>query len=267
MGHEDHGLGRALPYAQELRLHQAAGLGVECAERLVHQQDFRIEGERARDRGALLHAAGQLRGIAVLEAVEADEIDERLRARLACVTRQPHSLETVKNVAAHRFPGKQREMLKHDATIRARRAHRLALDRDRAGLDREKAADQVQQRRLPAARWPEQGDEFAGTHIERDLLEREHRPSARRAVDVAHALDDDLRRCHATLRSRSSMNPQVPASSPPSMRSYRTMDGEAQQGYRTCRHACTLQPGDLILTGTPAGVGFARRSSCRPATW
>ena len=85
VGDEDHGLGRALPDAQQLGLHQAARLRVERAERLVHQQDVRIEGERARDRGALLHAAGELRGIAVLEAGEADQLDEVLRALLALV--------------------------------------------------------------------------------------------------------------------------------------------------------------------------------------
>ena len=83
VGDEDHGLGRALPDAEQLGLHQAARLGVERAERLVHQQDLRVDGERARDRGALLHAAGELRGIAVLEAGEADEVDEALRAPLA----------------------------------------------------------------------------------------------------------------------------------------------------------------------------------------
>ena len=61
VGDEDHGLRRALPDAEQLRLHQVPGLRVERAERLVHQQDARIEGERAGERGALLHAAGELR--------------------------------------------------------------------------------------------------------------------------------------------------------------------------------------------------------------
>ena len=37
-----------------------AGHLVERAERLVHQQDRRLERERARDRDALLHPAGEL---------------------------------------------------------------------------------------------------------------------------------------------------------------------------------------------------------------
>ncbi|HJX22670.1 MAG TPA: hypothetical protein VJ454_16865, partial [Steroidobacteraceae bacterium] len=119
MGHEDHGLGRALPDAEQFGLHQAAGLGVERAERLVHQQDFRIEGERACDRGALLHAAGQLRGVTVLETGKPDKIDEGLRALLALGARQPHALEAIEDIGAHGLPGEQRKMLEDDAAVRS----------------------------------------------------------------------------------------------------------------------------------------------------
>jgi hypothetical protein len=47
----------ALPDAEQQFLHQGARLVVERAERFVQQQDLRIVGERARNRGALLHAA------------------------------------------------------------------------------------------------------------------------------------------------------------------------------------------------------------------
>ena len=57
-----------LPDAEQQFLHQLAGLVVERAEGLVHQQHARVVGQRARERGALLHAAGQLLGKVVLEA-------------------------------------------------------------------------------------------------------------------------------------------------------------------------------------------------------
>jgi hypothetical protein len=50
---------------------------VERAERLVHQQKVGVEGESARDRGALLHAAGQLPGEFLLEPCQ---VDQRQRA-------------------------------------------------------------------------------------------------------------------------------------------------------------------------------------------
>ena len=84
-------------------------------------------------------------------------------------------------------------MLEHDAAVGAGAGDRLAVDQDGAGLDRQEAADQIKQRRLAAAGRPEQGDEFAVLHLERHLVERQHRAAARRAIEVADAVDDDLR--------------------------------------------------------------------------
>ena len=75
---------------QHLVAEQQARLLVERGERLVHQQDPRLGGERARDRDALPHAAGQLGGIAALEPVEADQRDE-MRARARSRSRLRHS--------------------------------------------------------------------------------------------------------------------------------------------------------------------------------
>ena len=68
VGDEQHRLALALPDAEQQLLHQPAGLVVEGAEGLVEQQDGGIVGERAGDGRALLHAAGELLGIMVLEA-------------------------------------------------------------------------------------------------------------------------------------------------------------------------------------------------------
>ncbi len=193
MGHEDDGLGCALPDAQQLRLHQASGLGVESAERLVHQQDLGIECERARNGGALLHTTRQLRGITVLEAAEPDQIDEGLRALLALLAGKPHALEAVEHVGAHRLPGEQREVLKHDAAVGTGRSDRLAFDHDLAGLGGKEAADEIEQRRLAATGRTQQGDELARVDAERDVFERAHSPSGGRTIEVAHAIDDDLR--------------------------------------------------------------------------
>jgi len=57
VGDEDDGFAVLLPYAQQLLLHGFAGLGVERAERLIHQQYRGTIGERAGDRDSLLHPA------------------------------------------------------------------------------------------------------------------------------------------------------------------------------------------------------------------
>ena len=51
---------------------------VERAERLVEQQHARLVDQRAAQIGALQHAAGELPGIAVAEALEADLLEQRI---------------------------------------------------------------------------------------------------------------------------------------------------------------------------------------------
>ena len=62
---------------------RVAGERVERAERLVHQHDLGLGGERAGDADALAFAAGELRRqpVAVLGAVEPHEIDQLVDAR------------------------------------------------------------------------------------------------------------------------------------------------------------------------------------------
>ena len=76
MGHEHDGGTGLGGDAGELGLQVLAGHLVERTERLVHQQQPRVLGERAGDRDALLHAAGELVGVAVDEVREADELGE-----------------------------------------------------------------------------------------------------------------------------------------------------------------------------------------------
>ena len=62
MGHEHDRRRRVLPQREELEVEPLARQCVERAERLVEQQDLRLERERPADGRALLLTAGQLRG-------------------------------------------------------------------------------------------------------------------------------------------------------------------------------------------------------------
>ena len=73
---------------------------VERAERLVHQKQRRIEGERAGDRGALLHAAGELPGKFALEAGQIDQREVALDALVALGRRHAHDFERQRHVPA-----------------------------------------------------------------------------------------------------------------------------------------------------------------------
>ena len=68
------------PELQQLLVELVAHDLVERAERLVHQQQLRLERQRAGDRGALLHAARELPGILALEALEIDQREVARRA-------------------------------------------------------------------------------------------------------------------------------------------------------------------------------------------
>ncbi len=60
---------------QQFLLQDFAGLRVERGERLVHQQHRRVHRQRPHQADALLHAAGELIGIVLLEAGEPDQLE------------------------------------------------------------------------------------------------------------------------------------------------------------------------------------------------
>ena len=57
------------------RVHPLAGHLVERPERLVHQQDRRLERERPGDRDALLHPARELARVVLQEVAQLDELE------------------------------------------------------------------------------------------------------------------------------------------------------------------------------------------------
>ena len=85
VGHEEDRLGELLLEAQELVLEAIADDRVDRAERLVHEHDRRVDGERPGDADALALAARQLarEAVAVLGRVEPDEA-RAARRRAAC---------------------------------------------------------------------------------------------------------------------------------------------------------------------------------------
>jgi hypothetical protein len=76
--------------------------GVEGAERLVEEEDPRLDRERARERHALALAAGELRRVAVREAVELHESQELVDARSYLALRATPNLEPEGDVLRHR---------------------------------------------------------------------------------------------------------------------------------------------------------------------
>ena len=131
--------------------------------------------ERARDRGAHLHAAGELARIARREIGKTDArergIDARLRVRL-----QPHELQRQAHIRGHRRPGHQRRLLEHeaDARVPASGCGLGPRPRDLSAGRLAQARDDAQRRGLAAAGRAEQRHELARPHIEAEAVERNH---------------------------------------------------------------------------------------------
>ena len=83
-------LARFVPHFQQQLLHLAAGLRVERAKRLVHQNDRRAQGQRARNRNPLLHTPGKRLRIGVLEAAQSDILHQLRHRLLAFLFAEPH---------------------------------------------------------------------------------------------------------------------------------------------------------------------------------
>ena len=83
--HEHHRAAEFLPQRQQVLLQLVAGELVECRERFVHQQQAWACHQRAGDRNAHAHSAGELPRTRRLEAVEADAMQRlvHLRHRLS----------------------------------------------------------------------------------------------------------------------------------------------------------------------------------------
>src|SRR4051794_23780762 len=176
----DHEGGAALHHFVESGIHLRLGDGVECAGRLVQDQDRRILQQCTCDRQPLALAAGQhaaaLAGIGLEAAAALDEF-ERLRAlrRLAhlglCGVRLADA-----QILSDRTVEQQR-LLKDHADVPPQRCQRHpadvhAVDPDEAGLRIEGAMQQRNRRRLAGAGRADQRDGLAGKRGEGEVLDR-----------------------------------------------------------------------------------------------
>ena len=125
-GHVQRVVQVAQPAAQ-LRAH----LGVERAEGLVEQEDLGLDGERPGERHALALAAGELRGVALGQVGQADQLEQLVDPRLDLGLGAAPDLEAEGDVAPHRQVAERRVVLEAeaDAAVARRRVGQvLTLD-------------------------------------------------------------------------------------------------------------------------------------------
>jgi len=106
-----------------------ADLGIQCAEGLVEQQHRGLVRERARDRDPLLLAAGELRRVAVVVALQRDQAQQLLAPAPALGGPRPSHAQRELDVVRDRHVAEQRVMLEHEAhaTLARRQRGDIAL--------------------------------------------------------------------------------------------------------------------------------------------
>ena len=166
VGDEDRGDTELALQLRAAPAHLDAQLGVEIRQRLVEQQHFGLDHERARERDALLLAAGELRRPAVGERAEADQLERRgdlaRRSRRAAISRRPRARRRRSSppscAATARSSGTP---CRRCASTAAARVTSRSPIRMRPVVGVAEAGDQAQQRGLAGARRPEEGEELA----------------------------------------------------------------------------------------------------------
>ncbi len=158
----------------ELDLRFLAQLLVERAERLVEEQQLRLLGQAARQRDALLLAAGELVRLALGVGAELHQLQHRLDARRDLVLGQAVAAQAEGDVVEHREMREERVALEHHVhrpLVGRQPGEVLAVERDRSRGRRLEAGEHAQQRRLAAARRAEQGEDLALGDVDRDVVD------------------------------------------------------------------------------------------------
>ena len=175
MRDEEHGLARGgglAPHAQQLEIHLVARHRVERAERLVHQEQGRVQQQRAADRRPLLHAAGQLARQPIGEAVEADQAEQVLRTLAITPTLESGQLGRQQDVVAHGAPPQEDGRLEHHAHGGNRSRHHAAVHLDGAVGRPTQPGHDAQERGLAATRRAHQRQQLAAADAEADVAQR-----------------------------------------------------------------------------------------------
>ncbi len=169
MGNEEVGVVLGPRDVQEQALHPPAGLRVEGAEGLVHEDDLGPVDEGTGDRHPLLHAAREVLGVAVGELRQTHRLEVLVRALPALRRGHPLEPQAVLQVVADGEPAEGGVGLEDHAAVAADVRHRLAVEEDLARGGRQEAGDGLQDRRLAAARGAEEDDDLAHPGFVQDV--------------------------------------------------------------------------------------------------
>ena len=178
MGDEDDGLADLGLQAQELVLQALAVDRVDRAERLVHEHQRRVGGERAGHADALALAARELGGIAVAQrAFEPDEVEQGVDALGDPRARPAEQARHRRDVLADRLVREQPDLLDDVADLAPQLggiavADRPAAEQDVAVGDVDHPVDHPHRSGLAAPRRADEHADVARGHGQRQVVDR-----------------------------------------------------------------------------------------------
>jgi hypothetical protein len=155
--------------------HPGAGDGVQRPGRFVREQQRRIARHRPGDGDALPLTAGQLMRFVVHPVAEADTFECGRRPLAALGGPQPGVEEPVGHVVQRRHPGREVELLEHEADAPRPQGGQLGVgqpgdvvpvDGDGARGGPVKRAEDVEHRRLARAGRPDDCDELTPADLQ-----------------------------------------------------------------------------------------------------
>src|SRR5258708_3696347 len=197
--HHQDGVAGVVQFAENLDDHGFVGF-VEIAGGLVGENDLRLIDQRARNRNALLLAAGELRGEmrqAVAQAHALQHFFSLLFVRDAMEILRQHYIFKRREIRH------QMKLLEDEADFFRAVTHQLvfaefrkidAVNNHMAGGEGVQAAENVDERGFPRAGGAHERDPFAAVHAEADATERAQRAVLLDQVFDDHLLRRDLRR-------------------------------------------------------------------------
>ena len=175
VGDEDEGDAALALDALELQLHLAAELEIQRAQRLIQQQHIRLVNQRARNRHALLLAAGKAGNAALFKARQTDQRQHAADLLgglfLILLTQIRAEGDVLRDVQMR----EERVALEHGvdrALIRRQADDVLPFIEDFAAGRLFKAADAAQQRRLAAAGGAEQRHKLVFADVDAHAAQR-----------------------------------------------------------------------------------------------
>ncbi len=175
VGDEQGGDPQLLLEAADLLAQRQPHLGVQRGQRLVEQQDARLEGERAGERDALLLAAGHLVRVAAGVLRKADQLQQLLGALGPLGLAGAAHPQTEGDVVGGGQVREQAVGLEHHAgvaLVRGDRGDVLAVDQDLARVVLLEAGQDAQRGGLAAAGRAEQGEQLTGPDGQVEAVQR-----------------------------------------------------------------------------------------------